>query len=135
MSGGQRDQARGLDARLARLETGVASLSREVESLARSVGDLIKREGKPNYTAWGVAISAIAVIGGIASMAVFGPINALEQISAERTATSIRDRERLGDRLDQAIRDEQARNNMYGERIGRAEAVYDLIRAGKLRME
>lgn len=129
------DDKANIPSRLTRLETGLESLQQDVQSLAKSVGELVRREGRPNYTAWGIALSAIAVIGAIAATAVFGPITSLDRISFERTNTSIRDRERLADRLDQAIRNEQVRNNDFGERLGKVEAMYDLFVAGKLRME
>lgn len=127
--------------RLGRIEQAVATQAERMSALAEHIDRLAKivtghqeqinRLGKPNWSALGVAMSAILAVVALAAAVVFGPIEALQE--ADRT--SIRDRERMYDQLASLITTEQARNNLLEREMGGLLMANELFRAGRLKLE
>lgn len=115
--------------RITRLETLVATLTANVDKLESSVQTLVTNQGRPNWSALGVMLSALAMMGAMCAALIFGPISANEKNIAEVQAR--------GESLDTQIREmviaEQQRNNAIGERLAKEEAVTWLYTSGMLR--
>lgn len=114
--------------RLSRLEAVVEALGSDVRSLASTVRGLAEGQGKPNWSAWAVAIAAVVPAIGAFAWAINNQgeslklaIDGVEARSAMRYADTHGAIMRVQDQAAADTRDERTRNNLIERDLGRIE--------------